>query len=49
MHRLEHKFLLSLRQRFHVFGADQMRLRYMLAQDLTLPEFYSQLFVPMRQ
>jgi hypothetical protein len=43
MHRLEHKVLLSLRQQFHIFGADQMRLRHMGAQDLTFPGLDPQL------
>jgi hypothetical protein len=47
MQRLEDKFLLSLRQCFHVFGADHMRLRYMMAEYLALLRLYSQFFVPM--
>ncbi len=49
MQRLHRKFPLSLRDRFHVLGADQMCLRYMGAQDLTLPGLYSKLFVPIWQ
>jgi hypothetical protein len=45
----EHELVLFLRQHFHVFGAHQMRLRHMGAQDLTLPRLDSQIFVPIRQ
>src|SRR5271166_2465726 len=48
MQRLEHKFLLSSRQCFQVFHADQMGLRDMAAQDLTLARLNPQLFVPIR-
>ena len=47
--RLEHKFVLSCRQAFHIVGAHEMRLRHVVAQDLSFCRLYLQFLVPIRQ
>src|SRR5216684_7115731 len=38
--RLEHKFLFSFRQVFQISGAHEMRLRHVVAQDLSFCRLY---------
>src|SRR6266849_8474226 len=45
MQRFEHEFLLSFRQVRQILGADQMRFRHMVAQDLSFSRLYLQLLV----